>query len=116
MSASEYEIAFDISDVDSEVQRIGRLLDIKTQEFGRLAREQAILKVAYKLAYARAMKQASGTNREMREAEADLATQGELENMEEAMADFKDIANQLESLRSQLVAVLSIGKNIRSGT
>jgi len=98
---------------EAELRRLARKLEERTDALAELLTTAAAADVAYKVAFAKALLQATGATVAEREAHATLATQTELttRKVSEAIADA--CREAVRSLRDQLSAVQSVNANVR---
>jgi hypothetical protein len=100
-------------EVEEEIQRLMQLLEYQTKEISKRARAEAIAYVAYKKAYATALIQIDGRNKEEREAKATLASIDELDAHRQAQAAATGAIEAGRNIRQQLSALQSINGNVR---
>jgi hypothetical protein len=100
--------------IESEIRRLARKLEDRTDELAGLFRGAAEADVAYRLAYAKALLVADGDTVSAREAHATLTTAELLldRKVAEAVADAG--RESVRSMRDQLSAVQSVGAMLRA--
>lgn len=102
--------------IDAEIGRLSDILESKTNEFAVLARAAAESEVAHKTARAKALLTSNGRSSDLREAEADAATEDQhlKRKIDEAVADA--CREAMRSLRTQLEALRTLAANLREMT
>jgi hypothetical protein len=98
---------------ESELRRLARKLEAKTDALAELLTAAAEADVTHKISYARALLRADAGTVAEREAHATIAVESELtaRKITEAIADAA--RESVRSLRDQLDAVRSINANVR---
>lgn len=101
------------AEAESEILRLSRVLTKVTEDVADASTESARAEHAYKVAYARAIYQATGTVVE-KEASATIATEAELLRHKLADAVLKANQESGRNVRAQLDALRSVNSNIRA--
>jgi hypothetical protein len=100
-------------DVENEIIRLSQLLEHQTRETSKRAQAEGAAYVAYKKAYASALIQIDGRNKEEREAKATMASIAELDAHRHANALLTAAIEAGRNIRQQLSALQSINGNVR---
>ena len=100
------------AEVEAEILRLSRLLDLATAEIAKRGRACANAKIDHRVAFATARLAATGTIPE-REDVATLASQDEARVYELAAATLGAAQDAARNTRSQLDALRSVNANVR---
>lgn len=100
--------------VESEVRRLARKLEERTDELAELFRIAAEAEVAYRVGYAKALLRSDERTVGRQEADATVATADLLQSRKIAEALAESAKESTRSLRDQISAVQSVGAMLRA--
>lgn len=99
---------------ESELRRLSNKIEEQTDGLGDILDLAAEAEVDYEIAYAKALRDAKGETVGEREANATLATEDQLRAKKHTAAVAKAALRGIQTTDSQLTAVESANRNVRS--